>query len=126
MAPMYLGSRGVLAKSFARIHKANLINFGLLPLTFADPAEYDRVEQGDEIAVGGVLDGLETGRIRGMNVTQGRPLELRIELTDREREILRDGGLLAHTRRTGIDMTGNGGPAVHAHASSGAAAAAPR
>jgi aconitate hydratase len=103
MAPMYLGIRGVIAKSFARIHKANLINFGLLPLTFADPADYELLEQRDAIEVGGVLEGLTSGRISARHVTRGTPLRLLIDLTPREREILLDGGLLAHTRRTGID-----------------------
>ncbi|MBA2565589.1 MAG: aconitate hydratase [Gemmatimonadetes bacterium] len=109
MAPMYLGIKGVVAKSFARIHKANLINFGLLPLTFEDTADYESIEQGDQIAVGGVLQGLETGRIAGVNVTKGTPLRLEIALTPREREILLDGGLLAHTRRTGIDLRAEDG-----------------
>lgn len=108
MAPMYLGIKGVIAKSFARIHKANLINFGLLPLTFEDPDDYDTLEQGDEIAVSAVLEGLSTGRIPAVNLTRGAPIRLEVSLTEREREILRDGGLLAHTRRTGIDARGNG------------------
>jgi aconitate hydratase len=103
MAPMYLGIRGVIAKSFARIHKANLINFGLLPLTFADPADYEVLEQRDAIEVEGVLAGLTTGRISARHATRGTPFWLLIDLTPREREILLDGGLLAHTRRTGID-----------------------
>jgi aconitate hydratase len=108
MAPMYLGIKGVMAKSFARIHEANLVNWGLLPLTFLDPADYDRIDQDDEIAVEGVIEGLRTGRIRATNRTKGRSFDLRVSLTDREREILLDGGLLAHTRRTGIDLRGNG------------------
>jgi aconitate hydratase len=106
MAPMYLGIKGVMARSFARIHKANLINFGLLPLTFADPADYERVQQGDEIAVSGVLGGLASGRIPAVNLTRKRSFDLEVSLTEREREILLDGGLLAHTRRTGIDLRG--------------------
>ena len=111
MAPMYLGIRGVIAKSFARIHKANLINFGLLPLVFDDPADYDAIDQDDDIRVGGVLEGLARGSMEAVNVTRGRSFRVTIDLTDRERGILEDGGLLAHTRRTGIDMRGNGGAA---------------
>jgi aconitate hydratase len=108
MAPMYLGIKGVLARSFARIHEANLVNWGLLPLTFADPSDYDAVDQGDEIAVEGVLEGLATGRLRAVNLTKGKSFDVQVSLTERERGILVDGGLLAHTRRTGIDVRENG------------------
>ncbi len=101
MAPMYMGVKGVIAKSFARIHKANLINFGLLPLTFEDPADYDRVEQGDELVAEGVGAGIDSGRIRLRNVTKGIAFDTGIELTDRERDLLKAGGVLPWTREHG-------------------------
>jgi len=100
----------VIAKSFARIHNANLINFGLLPLTFEDPSDYDGIEQSDELAVAGIIEGLSTGTLTARNLTRGNSFRVRVSLTDRERDILLDGGLLAHTRRTGIDASENGGP----------------
>jgi len=91
----------VIAKSFARIHKANLINFGLLPLTFVDPAEIDAVDPGDSLVVEGVHAGIDGGRIRVRNVTKGRVFDTAIELTPRERELLRAGGILPWTREHG-------------------------
>jgi aconitate hydratase len=101
MAPMYMGIKGVIAKSFARIHKANLVNFGLLPLTFADPAVYDAIEQGDVLATEDVLHGIDRGIIRLRNVTKDTSFEAVIELTDRERELLKAGGVLPWTREHG-------------------------
>jgi aconitate hydratase len=86
MAPMYMGIKGVIAKSFARIHKANLVNFGLLPLTFADPTSYDTIEQGDELVAEDVHEGMERGRIRVRNLTRDTSFETTIELTARERQ----------------------------------------
>ena len=101
MAPMYMGIKGVIAKSFARIHKANLINFGLLPLTFVDPAEIDAVDPGDILVAEGVHAGIDGGGIRVRNVTKGRVFDTAIELTPRERELLRAGGILPWTRAHG-------------------------
>src|SRR5205814_8100763 len=72
LAPRFLGLRVVLAKSFARIHWQNLINFGVLPLVFDDPAEYDRINQGDMLRFSGIREGVKTGhRLDVENVTQG-------------------------------------------------------
>jgi len=101
MAPMYMGVKGVIAKSFARIHKANLVNFGLLPLTFVDPAEFDRLDPGDALVAEGVHAGIDGGRIIVRNVTKGTAFETAIELTPRERELLRAGGILPWTREHG-------------------------
>jgi len=98
VAPMYLGVRGVLAKTFARIHRANLINWGLLPLEFADPADYDRVEPGAQLRVAGLETGLAQGTLTVEDQTGGHRIAVRCVLTDRERAILRAGGRLAHTR----------------------------
>jgi aconitate hydratase len=97
LVPLYLGIRAVVAKSFARIHAANLINAGILPLTFADAADYDRVSQGDALAIEG-LDALESGRAVLRNVTSGEEILLNCDFTSRQIAILRAGGLLNYTR----------------------------
>ena len=99
LAPRYLGVRAKLVKSFARIHKANLINFGIIPLTFADPADYDLVSQGDRISIpglrGAVLAGSETLTVKvGDNTT----VQARLDLSDRDRHILATGSLLHWVR----------------------------
>ncbi len=98
MAPMYMGIKGVIAKSFARIHKANLVNFGLLPLTFVDPADYDAVAEGDQIVTEDVHAGIDRGRIGMRNLTRGTSFDAAIDLTDRERALLKAGGVLPYTR----------------------------
>src|SRR5262249_3807175 len=88
LAPRYLGLRAVLARSFARIHWQNLINFGILPLTFADPAEYDRVRQDDRLRLSGLTE-LAPGRsLRVANVTQNREFEAKHDLSPRQIEVL--------------------------------------
>ncbi|HBF15516.1 MAG TPA: aconitate hydratase [Clostridiales bacterium] len=94
LVPMYLGIRAVIAKSFARIHAANLINAGILPLTFADPADYDRVAQGDRLALSGVFDGMECGKMTLVDETNGSEIPLTCSFTPREIAILKAGGLL--------------------------------
>jgi aconitate hydratase len=98
LGPMYLGVRGVLAKTFARIHRANLINWGILPLEFADPADHDAVEAGHQLRVRGLAAGLADGRLEIEDETAGRRIVARCVLTDRERAILLAGGRLAYTR----------------------------
>jgi aconitate hydratase len=100
LAPMYLGVRAVIAKSFARIHRANLINFGLLPLEFVDESDYDRIEQGATIELEDVLSGLDAGRFEARLREVDTVVGLRLEVSDREREILRLGGLLAWVRES--------------------------
>ena len=98
LVPMYLGVRAVVAKSFARIHAANLINYGILPLTFANADDYDRLTQGDDLTISGIFAGLESGKFTLTDKTTGATFALACELSPRQREILRDGGLLAYTR----------------------------
>ena len=98
LVPMYLGVRAVVAKSFARIHAANLINYGILPLTFVNADDYDRLTQGDELTISGIFAGLESGKFTLTDKTTGETFALACELSPRQREILRDGGLLAYTR----------------------------
>ena len=94
LVPLYLGVRAVIAKSFARIHAANLINAGILPLTFADPADYDKVSQGDRLTLSGVFDGMESGKITLTNETTGETVTLTCSFTERQIAMLRAGGLL--------------------------------
>ena len=98
LVPMYLGVRAVVAKSFARIHAANLINYGILPLTFVNADDYDRLTQGDDLTISGIFAGLESGKFTLTDKTTGETFALACELSPRQREILRDGGLLAYTR----------------------------
>ncbi len=100
LAPMYLGLKAVLAKSFARIHWANLVNFGILPLTFEDDAAYDSLQQGDELEIPGVRDALKRGdeTLTVRNVTQGGEFTVRHGLTERQREIMLAGGLLNYVK----------------------------
>jgi aconitate hydratase len=100
IAPMYLGLQAVIAKSFARIHRANLINFGVLPLVFADGADYDGVQAGDRLLIkdiGGCLRGGRPCRVE--NLTRGLAFEALSNLNPRETELIEKGGLLAHTRQ---------------------------
>jgi len=96
IAPRFLGIRAKLAKSFARIHKANLINFGILPLTFLDVGDYDTIHQGDKITFQGIRNEVEDGKeeLTGENTRTGTKLRFRLDVTDRERRILLAGGLI--------------------------------
>jgi len=94
LAPMHLGIKAVIAKSFARIHRSNLINFGILPLVFADEADYDLVKQGDELLVEDVVASLETGRFTVVDTTAGRSFEALADMNEHERAVLRAGGRL--------------------------------
>ncbi|MGE5599687.1 MAG: aconitate hydratase [Bacteroidota bacterium] len=97
LAPMYLGVRIVIAKSFARIHRANLVNFGLLPLTFADPADYDRLARGHRLRLPGLPEALERGEVAAADEESGRICRLKASFSPREVEILKAGGLLNRT-----------------------------
>jgi aconitate hydratase len=99
IAPMHLGVRAVLAKSFARIHRANLINWGIVPLTFDDPAAYAAIERDDRLSLEGLRAALAAGdRVTVVNTRSGAKLSASCMLTARERDVLLAGGLLAHTR----------------------------
>ena len=95
---MYLGVRGVIAKSFARIHFANLINFGVLPLTLANASDYEHISQGDKLSISGVHGSLAAGALSARH-GGGAPIPLKASLTERQREIYLAGGLLNHTKR---------------------------
>jgi aconitate hydratase len=98
LSPLHLGVRAVLAKSFARIHRANLINWGIAPLEFEDAADYDGIERDDRLRLDGLRDALLAGQmITAINERAGTRFRLRCLLTPRERDMLLAGGLLAQT-----------------------------
>ncbi len=98
LVPLYLGVRCVIAKSFARIHAANLINAGILPLTFANAEDYDKLSQEDVLTLSDVFAGMESGSMLLKNETTGAEIPLTCSFTQRQREILKAGGLLDYTR----------------------------
>ncbi len=98
LVPMYLGIRCVIAKSFARIHSANLINAGILPLTFENPDEYDLLKQDDILHITGIFDGIKSGTIAVVNETTGKRINCKCSFTSRQQAILKTGGLLNYTK----------------------------
>jgi len=99
LAPMYLGMKAVIAKSFARIHEANLINFGILPLTFINEADYDALEQGDLWEIRQVRETLpQSDTLTVHNLTKGTTFQVRHRLTPRQVQIVLAGGLLNWVR----------------------------
>ena len=98
LVPMYLGIRCVVAKSFARIHVANLINAGILPLTFQDPEDYDRIGQGQNLELKDIASGMASGRIIGVIRETGEKILLSCSFTQRQMGILKAGGLLNYTK----------------------------
>ena len=101
LVPLYLGVRAVIAKSFARIHAANLINAGILPLTFKNPDDYDRLSQGDALSLTGIYDGMDKGEITLKDETSGAEIALTCAFTARQKAMLKAGGLLAYTKECG-------------------------
>ena len=97
LVPLYLGVRAVIAKSFARIHVANLINAGILPLTFKNPDDYDRLSQGDRLVLQDVHAGMDRGVVCLLDETTQERFELTCEFTQRQKDMLKAGGLLAYT-----------------------------
>ncbi|MBQ5743297.1 MAG: aconitate hydratase, partial [Clostridia bacterium] len=99
LVPLYLGVKAVVAKSFARIHAANLINSGILPLTFENEADYDRIEQGDELEIPGIRKNVEDGTPMVLiNKTKGIEIPLTTVFTDRQKKMILAGGLLNATK----------------------------
>ena len=98
LVPMYLGVRAVITKSFARIHIANLINSGIMPLTFKNADDYDKLNQGDKLSLSNVFDGMDKGKIILKNETTGETFTLCCSFTERQKAILKAGGLLAYTK----------------------------
>ena len=102
LVPMYLGIRCVIAKSFARIHVANLINAGILPLTFDDPADYDALEQNSELKLTDIPAGMAAGKITVTDMVTRKSFVAQCNLTQRQQAILMAGGLLNYTKEGGL------------------------
>ena len=98
LVPLYLGVRAVVAKSFARIHAANLINAGILPLTFVNADDYDKVEQDDELVIENAKGSLETGKFELYDVTKNIRIPLAGDFSSRQCGMLLAGGLLPYTK----------------------------
>ncbi len=98
LVPLYLGVRCVIAKSFARIHAANLINAGIMPLTFANPDDYDKIEQGDILTIDNIFEGFESGKLELSDETKNIKIPLECSFTKRQIDILKAGDLLQYTK----------------------------
>ena len=98
LVPMYLGIRCVVAKSFARIHVANLINAGILPLTFENPADYDALQPGAQLRIDGIRAGMAAGALILTDTATGKAYPVVCSLTERQQAILLAGGLLNYTK----------------------------
>ena len=101
LVPLYLGVRAVIAKSFARIHVANLINFGIVPLTLKNESDYDKINEGDEIAIVGFREAIKGGtEVYLTDKTNGAKIPLAVNFSNRQREILLAGGTLNYTKNS--------------------------
>ncbi len=94
LAPLYLGIKGVIAKSFARIHKANLINSGIIPMEFEDLKDYDLIDQMDDFVIDDVFEGLKSGRLKVEDKTKGISFYAKVQFNDKELDMLYAGGKL--------------------------------
>ena len=101
LVPLYLGVKAVIAKSFARIHISNLINAGILPLTFENEADYDKFAEGDMLKLSDIFAGLDSGKITLTDESSGESAVLSCSFSERQKEILRAGGLLSYTKTCG-------------------------
>ncbi|MGL5417504.1 MAG: aconitate hydratase [Clostridium sp.] len=98
LAPMYLGIKAIFAKSFARIHKDNLINYGILPLIFENKDDYEKIDKNDTLEIKNVIESLNTHKYSVINKTKNEEYTLILEVTDRQRELLRAGGQLNYMK----------------------------
>ncbi|MBD3210257.1 aconitate hydratase [Candidatus Micrarchaeota archaeon] len=98
IAPLYLGVRTVIAKNFARIHKANLVNWGIVPLEFENPSDYDLVEQGDVISLESLEEGIRSGKVKAVNKTKGKEFNAVCSLGGKSKEVLLAGGSIMHAK----------------------------
>lgn len=99
LAPLYLGVRGVIVKSFARIHMSNLINSGIIPLTFLNESNYDLIDDGDELVIENLIDQVKgSDNVKVLNKTKGIEIDTVLSLTDRLKDILLEGGMLNYMK----------------------------
>lgn len=96
--PMYLGVKAVIAKSMARIHKGNLVNHGIIPMLFADPQDYDRIDMMDELEIDGLRDQIPTRQITVRNKTKDFAFQVKLDLTDSELDVVLCGGQLRYLK----------------------------
>jgi aconitate hydratase len=97
MCPMYLGVKAVIAKSFERIHSANLVNFGILPLAFRNPADFERIEPGDDVTAENWREAIAAGQpVLLHNGRSGARIECACALSEKQTAVLLAGGLLNH------------------------------
>ena len=101
LAPLYLGVRGVIAKSFARIHKANLINNGIVPLEFKNEADYNEVDPLDELVIDNIKETLTKGSVKVKNISKNSEFEVLIDLTEKEIQVIKAGGRLNYVKKLG-------------------------
>ena len=101
LGPMYLGVRAVITKSFARIHKANLINYGIIPMTFANPSDYDKIAQGDTLELKDLDDSLKNGKPFKVLINGKTEIECVNDIAARSAQIIMAGGLATYTRKGG-------------------------
>ena len=97
--PMYLGVKAVIAKSIARIHKGNLVNHGIIPMLFANPSDYDKIDQEDELEFNNLLDQIPTRKVTVTDKTKGFDFEVNLDLSDNEVEVVLSGGQLAYLKK---------------------------
>ncbi len=103
LVPLYLKIKGILAKSFARIHMANLINSGILPLVFANPEDYDTIEQGDELTIENAAVQIEAGdMVMVKNVSKNQGIATILKVSPRIKSIISEGGLLNFTKNKSV------------------------
>ena len=101
LVPLYLGVKAVITKSFARIHCANLINAGILPLNFANPDDYDKITQGDELSLKGIKNAIINNEPATLvNLTTNEEYEIKYDLSQRQKDIILAGGLLNYTKES--------------------------
>ena len=101
LVPLYLGVKAVITKSFARIHCANLINAGILPLNFANPDDYDKITQGDELSLKGIKNAIINNEPATLvNLTTNEEYEIKYDLSQRQKDIVLAGGLLNYTKES--------------------------
>jgi len=101
---MYLGIKAVISKSFARIHRANLINFGILPLMFSNAEDYEKIEQGNVLKIENIIESLKKEqKYRVINLSKNLSFEVYSNLNSREKELILQGGLLPYVRKKVLD-----------------------
>ncbi|MDB0438697.1 aconitate hydratase [Clostridioides difficile] len=98
LAPLYLGVKGVIVKSFARIHKANLINSGIIPMEFCDEKDYENLSLLDSLEIPNILDNLDSGVLEVKNTSKGTSFKVKVELSSKEVDVLKAGGKLNYTK----------------------------